>query len=145
MRKEFLYKISLEININTILKHSYNSKNSKLSTSIFSDAVESLIGAIFVDSGYGAAFKFIKKIWDPYLDSEESNIQDPKTNLQEISQKIDKSLPIYSLFKKEGPPHSPIFTVSLDVFNNKTILSKGKTKKEAETKAAIKALKIINE
>ena len=142
--KEFLYKISLEINIDTILQYSHSSQNSRFNTSIYSDAVESLIGSMFIDSGYNTTFKFIKKIWNPYLDIDEAKLQDPKTNLQEISQKIDKSLPKYSLLKKEGPPHSPVFTISLEVLNIKNILTQGKTKREAETKAAIKALKIIN-
>jgi len=145
VRKDFLYKISLEINIDTILKRSNNHDNLILNTSIYSDAVESLIGAIFIDGGYNAAYKFIKRVWGPYLNVEESNLQDPKTHLQEISQQANKSLPKYSLINKEGPPHSPIFTINLEVLNIKPIMAKGKSKREAETKAAIKALKIINE
>tara|TARA_Y100001970_G_C14227177_1_gene856406 strand:- start:869 stop:1564 length:696 start_codon:yes stop_codon:yes gene_type:complete len=145
VKKDFLYKIALEIEIDKILKYSYKKTNTRMNTSILSDAVESLIGSIFVDSDYVSSFKFIKKFWGPYLDSEESNIQDPKTNLQEISQQRFKILPKYSLLKKIGPSHSPVFTVSLEVFNLKVIKAHGKSKREAEKNAASKALKLLNE
>ena len=145
VQKKFLYKIAKEIKIDKILKYSYKKDNNKMNESILSDAVESLIGSIFVDSGYPSSFKFINKIWGPYLDIEASNRQDPKTHLQEISQQKVKTLPKYLLLKKEGPPHSPIFTVSLEVLNLPMIEASGKSKQEAEKNAAIKILKILNE
>ena len=78
------------------------------------------------------------------MDIVASNTQDPKTNLQEISQKKTKQLPIYSLLKKDGPSHSPIFTVTLKVLKLNLIKGSGNSKREAEMHAAIKALKIIN-
>ena len=116
-----------------------------MNISILSDSVESLIGSIYIDSGYLASLKFINKIWGPYLDIKASNQQDPKTHLQEISQHEHKTLPKYSLFKKEGPPHSPIFTVTLEVLNLKIIKGSGKSKREAEKDAAEKAIKLIND
>ena len=145
VKKDFLYKIALELKIDTILKYSYRKENSRMNKSILSDSVESLIGAIFVDSGYQASTKFIKSIWGRYLDIEASNQQDPKTHLQEISQQKYKTLPKYSLLNKKGPPHSPIFTISLKVINLKLIKGSGKSKREAEKDAAIKALKLIND
>ena len=102
-----------------------------MNISILADSVESLIGSIYVDSGYNAAFKFIKNIWGPYLDLEASNEQDSKTKLQEISQHKYKILPEYKLIKKEGPPHSPVFTVSLKVLKLKLIKSTGQIKKRS--------------
>ena len=113
--------------------------------SIFSDAVESLIGAIFIDGGYEASYKFIKKFWTPYLNITISKTHDPKTTLQEISQQKIKKLPEYKLVNKKGPPHSPLFTVSLKVLNLNRIKAEGLSIREAERKAANEALKIINE
>ena len=113
--------------------------------SVFSDSVESLIGAIYIDGGYKSSFNFIKKFWDPYIDVDVSDIQDPKTKLQELSQQKLKKLPEYKLLKKEGPPHSPLFTVSLKVLNLKLITAKGESIRDSEKKAANKAIKIINE
>ena len=72
-------------------------------------------------------------------------MQDPKTKLQEISQKISKKLPDYNLIRKEGPSHSPIFTVSLKVLNLRKIKSEGTSIREAEKNVASIALKLLNE
>jgi len=145
VQKDFLYKIALKIEIDKILQYSYIKSDFRMNKSILADSVESLIGAIFIDSGYKASSKFINYIWGPYLNAEESNEQDAKTKLQELSQRKIKILPKYSLLKKEGSPHSPIFTVSLEVLNLATIQAQGKSKQEAEKNAASVALKIINE
>ena len=68
-------------------------------------------------------------------------MQDSKTKLQEISQQKLKKLPEYSLLKKEGPSHSPIFTVSVKVLNLKKIKASGSSIREAEKNAAKIALK----
>ena len=145
VKKDFLYKIALEIKIDKILKYSFKKKNSRMNVSILSDSVESLIGSMFIDSGFVASYKFIKNFWGKYLDIEESDRQDPKTHLQEISQQKNKILPKYSLIKKTGPSHSPIFTISLEVLNLKEIKATGNSKREAEKNAAYKALKLLNE
>ncbi len=145
VQKEFLYKIALEINIKEILKYSHKKENSRTNMSILADSVESLIGSIYVDSGFNHSVKFIKRIWEPYLDIEASNQQDPKTKLQEISQQQYKSLPKYVLIKKQGPSHSPLFTISLKVLKLEEIRASGKSIREAEKKAAKIALKKIND
>lgn len=145
VQKEFLYKISLELNLNQIVKFSSKKENIRMNKAILSDSVESLIGGMYVDSGYLSVFKFIKLIWGPYLDIEGSNQQDSKTNLQEICQQKYKILPKYVLIKKEGPSHSPFFTVQLEISNLDLIEATGKSKREAEKNAAKKALEIINE
>ena len=145
VQKDFLYKIALEISLDEILIYSYNKNNLRMNKSIFADSVESLIGSIFIDGGYRSAFKFIKDIWSPYLDVKESNLQDPKTQLQEISQQKLKTLPEYRLLKKAGPAHSPNFIVSLKALNMKEIIAEGKSKREAEKKAAKIILKLLSE
>ena len=144
VQKDFLYKIAIEIKIDKILKYSHKKNNIRMNTSILSDSVESLIGSIYIDSGYNSAFKFIKRIWGPYLGLEASNEQDSKTKLQEISQHKYKTLPEYKLIKKEGPSHSPVFTVSLKVLKLKLIKATGQSKKEAEKNAAKIALNIFD-
>ena len=68
VKKDFLYKIATEIGIENFLKYSCRKENTRTKISILSDSVEALIGAIYIDSGYSSSFKFIKKIWEPYLD-----------------------------------------------------------------------------
>ena len=144
VQKNFLYKISIKLKFEKFLKFS-SKNNDKMNLSILADSVESLIGALYLDGGFRNARKFIETTWGPYFDIEEKNMQDPKTKLQELSQQKLKKLPDYNLIKKEGPSHSPIFTISLKVLNLKKIISSGSTIREAEKNAASLALKLINE
>ena len=144
VQKNFLHKISIDLKIDNILKFAFK-KNEKMNISILADSIESLIGAIYLDGGFISAKKFIKLFWGPYFEINEYNIQDPKTKLQELSQQKLKKLPEYILIKKEGPPHSPIFTISLKVLNLKKIRGIGSSIREAEKNAASIALKLFNE
>ena len=144
VQKNFLYKISIKLKFEKFLKFS-SKNNKKMNVSILADSVESLIGALYLDGGFRNARKFIESTWGPYFDIEEKNMQDPKTKLQELSQQKLKKLPDYNLIKKEGPSHSPIFTISLKVLNLKKIISSGSNIREAEKNAASIALKLINE
>ena len=145
VQRDFLYKIALELKFDKILLYSINKKKTKLNKSILADSVESLIGSIFIDGGYNSAFKFIQRVWKPYLNLQESIEQDPKTKLQEISQQKYKKLPEYKLIKKEGPSHSPIFTVSLKVLKMRIVKGSGKSIREAEKEAAKIILDLISE
>ena len=143
VQKKFLYKIALQIKIDKFLKYSYKKENIRMNEAVLSDSVESLIGSVFIDSGYLSSLKFINNIWFKYLDLKASNEQDPKTHLQEISQQKYKTLPKYNLIKKIGPSHSPIFTVSLEMSDLKIIKAKGKSIRDAQKNAAKIALEIL--
>ncbi len=144
VQKNFLYKISTDIKIESILRFNFK-KNHKMNISILADSIESLIGAIYLDGGFTNAKKFINIIWGPYLNINELNMQDAKTKLQELSQQKLKKLPEYNMLKKEGPSHSPIFTVSLKVLNLKKIKANGSSIREAEKNAAKIALSLLND
>jgi ribonuclease-3 len=144
VQKNFLHKISIDLRIDAILDYSFK-KNEKMNLSILADSIESLIGAIYLDGGFGNAKKFITKFWGPYFDINEINMQDFKTKLQELSQQKSKKLPEYNLVKKEGPSHSPEFTVSLKVLNLKKIKASGSSIREAEKNAAKTALILLND
>ena len=144
VQKNFLHKISIDLKIDNILKFNFK-KNEKMNISILADSTESLIGAIYLDGGFKNAEKFINEIWGPYFDINEQNMQDSKTKLQELSQQKLKKLPEYNLVKKEGPSHSPIFTVSLKVLHLKKIKASGSSIREAEKNAAKVALALLHD
>ena len=144
VQKNFLYKISIDLKIDVILNYSFK-KNEKMNVSILADSIESLIGAIYLDGGFINAKKFISKFWSPYLNINDKNMQDYKTKLQELSQQKSKKLPEYNLLKKEGPSHSPLFTVSLKVLSLKKIKASGSSIREAEKNAAKNALILLDE
>ena len=146
VQRDFLYKIALEIKLEKFLKYK-KQKNANLMQykSIFADSLESIIGSIYVDGGYNKSYKFINNFWSPYLNEIISNESDPKSELQEISQKKYKILPEYKVIKKEGMSHSPQFTISLNALKFKNIQTKGSSIQEAEKKAAKKVLGLLNE
>ena len=144
VQKNFLHKISIDLKIDNILNYSFK-KNEKMSVSILADSIESLIGAIYLDGDFTIAKKFINKFWGSYFNINEKNMQDFKTKLQELSQQKSKKLPEYNLLKKEGPPHSPVFTVSLKVLSLKKIKASGSSIREAEKNAAKIALRLLND
>lgn len=146
VQRDFLYKIALELNLEVFLKFNKQPKNNiRLNKSIFADTIESIIGAIFLDSGFKNSYIFIEKFWGPHIDEIITVDHDPKTQLQEISQKKLKKLPEYKLIKKIGPSHFPKFTVMINALNFKNITAQGGSIREAEKKAATKILKLLHE
>ncbi|MDR2336825.1 MAG: ribonuclease III [Candidatus Nomurabacteria bacterium] len=111
---------------------------------IIADAFEALIGAIYLDKGYETARKFIEENilvkFQDILTSE--SWRDPKSHLQELSQKFDGKTPSYRVLKEDGPDHDKIFTVGAFV-NNKIVGSgQGSSKQIAEQMAATQGVKL---
>ena len=108
--------------------------------------MEALIGAIFIDSDYKTTKKIVISLWDEIIVSLEKskNLLNPKSDLQEKILSMNKKLPVYNLVSTEGEDHNPIFTISVSIDGFKSLKAVGKSKQEAEKKAAEKMLKIIN-
>ena len=111
---------------------------------IISDGLEALLGAIFLDQGMSVVEKFILKSWGELLKKSVVTLIDSKTQLQEYSLKMFKSLPIYTIQKQSGPQHSPIFKVEVKIENSKKYYASGTSKKDAQQNAAKKLLLDIN-
>ena len=114
---------------------------------ILADAMEAVIGALYLDSGYKVAEKFVLSIIVPEIEKVQNNksIRDYKTLLQEYFQKKYKQCPVYTLEKKAGPEHDKTFWVSVNLNNNIFGPAKGKNKKEAEQAVAKLAWEQIND
>jgi len=110
--------------------------------SLLADAFEALLGAVYVDGGYDAAKKIVLSLFrhkiHPIINSGE--FHDSKTELQEKTQLLFSSIPEYRIIKQEGEEHRKIFTVEVYISGEKYGSGVGKSKKEAETRAAKEAL-----
>ncbi len=110
--------------------------------SLLSDAMEAVLGAIYLDRGFGKAFSVIQSLYDDILDrvGTVGFVRDFKTKLQEVSQARFRAVPRYRLQRTSGPDHAKIFEVHL--FINETCfgIGEGASKKAAEQAAAAKAL-----
>ncbi|MBE5883272.1 MAG: ribonuclease III [Lachnospiraceae bacterium] len=112
--------------------------------SIISDAMEALIGAIYLDGGMDAAKVFIDRFILSDLEDKQL-FYDSKSNLQELIQGKLKKEFHYELLEESGPEHDKVFEV--EVFMEKESLGKGsgRTKKAAEQQAAYKALLLLRD
>ncbi len=114
--------------------------------SILACAVEALIGAVYLDSGFEAARQLILKLYRERLKnvSPEDELKDPKTRLQELLQSKQKPLPVYSLLRVDGEDHAQTFYIECIVDGmDAAIQGKGISRRKAEQAAAKKMLSLI--
>ncbi len=109
------------------------------------NALEAIIGAIFLDSGYSAVEPIVEKLWHELLEEsiDVDKIKDYKSKLQEWVQKHGQKIPQYVIEKADGPAHNPTFTVAVYVDNLPSVMAIGKSKKIAEQEAAKLMLETI--
>lgn len=110
---------------------------------ILANALEAIIGAIYLDSGYGSAEDFIVRFFIPKTEKivEEKLWMDAKSRFQEKAQEIVGTTPSYKTLKEEGPDHDKKFTVGVFLGNQQIAEGIGDSKQEAEQAAARHALK----
>jgi ribonuclease-3 len=114
--------------------------------SILADALEALLGAIFLDSGFDAAQGVIERIMSPRISNlpAADALKDPKTRLQEVLQGRGLTLPTYTLTAVAGDPHAQSFTVTCEVpVFGVTAVADGASRRRAEQLAAAKVLDLL--
>lgn len=117
----------------------------RLKASLLADAVEALFGAVYLDAGFDAARRVVRR----YLESAselplEQRAVDPKTTLQERVQARGWPLPAYSVLEESGPDHDKVFTVEVHIRGGLAGRGIGRTKKGAEQAAAGGALAMLD-
>lgn len=112
--------------------------------SILSDALEALIGSIYLDGGFASAKEFIHRFILQDLEDKKLFF-DSKTILQEIVQANFKETISYRLVREEGPDHDKSFHVMVYIGEEEYGLGKGRTKKAAEQEAAYQSILKLHE
>ncbi len=109
---------------------------------IMANAFEALIGAIYLDQGFEVAKKFVHDNIIVKLDGilQVGSWRDPKSHLQEVSQRIDNQTPVYRVLSEEGPDHDKLFTVGAFIGDQKMGQGVGPSKQVAQQEAAKAAL-----
>lgn len=109
---------------------------------ILANAFEAVVGSIYLERGYDDAAVFIAQHILSKLDSiiESGSWRDPKSHLQEVSQRIDNQTPSYRVLEETGPDHDKVF--SLGVFVGSTLMGQGSgpSKQAAQQEAAKAAI-----
>ncbi|RLB12772.1 MAG: ribonuclease III [Deltaproteobacteria bacterium] len=135
-----LYQVAMAIGLG---KYLFLGKGEELSggrekPSILADAMEALIGAVYIDGGFDQAKRVIIKLFSSRIEDlgNKDMIHDFKSLLQELTQQRYKTIPAYRLVEEWGPPHDKVFRVSLAIRGEVVAHGEGKSKKEAEQRAA---------
>ncbi|MBK6506950.1 MAG: ribonuclease III [Ignavibacteria bacterium] len=144
VNKKFLAERAKNLGLQNYMLASYTAKRSISEgyDTILSDAYESLIGAIFMDSGYDSAKEFLNEEIFKKLDVKWLNQFDEnhKSRFLEYVQAHTDFIPEYGVIKEEGPEHNKLFTVEVFVNKRSLGIGKGKSKKQAEQEAAKNAM-----
>jgi ribonuclease-3 len=106
-------------------------------SSILADAVEAVIGAVYLAGGFPLASEFVHRLFDPLLEASARMGAglDWKTSLQELTARASLGVPEY-VVEEEGPDHEKVFTAHVVVGDTDYGSGVGRSKKEAEQKAA---------
>jgi len=115
--------------------------------SLLADSFEALVAALYLDGGIGAAAAFIERLFREAVRTAGASgpAADHKTALQELCQERLKVLPEYQVVSESGPDHQKQFTVRLSVRGEVLGTGTGRSKKEAEQRAAKEAMERLNQ
>ncbi|RMD71997.1 MAG: ribonuclease III [Gammaproteobacteria bacterium] len=113
--------------------------------SILANALEAVIGAVYLDGGFEACRRFVLTLFEKGLKrlSLEGSEKDPKTRLQEYLQKRGLPLPEYRVVEVTGPPHARVFRVQCLVQGLPPATGEGPSRRKAEQEAARKVLEAL--
>ena len=108
----------------------------RLRKSVLGDICEAVIGAIFLDGGYGAAATFVERNWTERMRKPRQPLRDPKTVLQEWAQGKGLPTPVYREVERTGPHHDPQFRIAVELPGLASAEGIGGSKRAAEKAAA---------
>jgi ribonuclease-3 len=144
-RGKLLCEIGKDLQLDLFLKAAKSERNKQgnLRESALEDAVEAIIGAVFLDGGFIAAEQVILQWENKFLQAIalDQEMFNPKGKLQEFVQSKFKGTKIsYKLAKQSGPDHRREFVIELYLGNEKVSSGSGMSKKAAEENAAVEAI-----
>jgi ribonuclease-3 len=138
--EEVLSGIALELRIDTVLTLGKGEEQSggRAKRAILADALEALIGALYLDSGFKAARDFVSPLMEAEIEKVLENrfFRDYKSLLQEFTQRVYRDYPLYHLIKRTGPEHERLFWIEVTVNGRTYGPGTGRNKKSAEQEAA---------
>ncbi len=144
VRTESIGAAGVEVGYEPLVRMSRGEKqgSDRARQQILANAFEAVIGAIYLERGYEAASDFIHKYIISKLGGilESGSWRDPKSHLQEVSQRIDSQTPQYRMIEEVGPDHDKIFTLGVYVGDKLMGTGSGPSKQIAQQQAAQAAL-----
>lgn len=124
-----------------ILSESEADSGGREKDTILANAVEALLGAVFVEGGFHAGREAVKRLWGERFNLSPSAIVDPKSALQEWAQGRGLPLPRYAEISREGPDHALRFVAEARLKGHDPAKGEGTSKRQAEQAAAAELLR----
>ena len=141
VRGDTLTAVAREIRLGEAL--SVGPSEQRDTASNLEDALEALIGAIYLDGGMEAAEAFVVPRWKQLAGRTAEPPKDAKTALQEWAQARGLPVPVYTMVDSTGPAHAPEFTIEVMVQDQPPARAIAASKKQAEQLAAAELLKAL--
>ncbi len=135
-----LVRIARRLGLSRYLAIGKGIPKKSLPPSIAADAMEAVIGAVYLDGGHAAAKRLVLALYRTDLAAAPKLADNAKSRLQELTQRLFGEAPVYTLISEQGPEHQKTFQVSCRITPRELGRGSGKTKKEAEQAAAAAAL-----
>lgn len=138
VRRETCAAVALEIDLGAylILAPAEKASGGRDKPVILGDACEAVIGALYIDGGMDVARSFVESYWTPRLAGLAAAPSDAKSALQEWSQARKLGTPVYSVIRRDGPDHAPVFVIEVQLPGHAPLCGTGASKREAERAAA---------
>jgi ribonuclease-3 len=131
----------LEVGRWLVMGRGEDKSGGRMKTSILASLYEALLGAVYLDGGYEAARRVVELHFAGDVGEHlTTGLRDYKTQLQELTQRLFRETPLYTLVEETGPDHDKSFVSELTVGDRVHTRGVGKTKKLAEQEAAMRAL-----
>jgi ribonuclease III len=119
-----------------VLSDSESVHGGRTKETILADAMEAVLGAVFMESGFDVARTMVRKLWAPFLKALPDVSADPKSALQEWAQGQGLPLPEYIEYARKGPDHAPRFVAEVKIEGFAPAQGDGRSKRIAEQAAA---------
>ncbi len=145
VKKETCALLAKEIGLESLLTlgRSVTRTTARQKDKILGNAIEALIGAIFLDGGFKVSRELVLQVWKKQIEIVRDIEAHAKTALQELLQARGQEPPIYKQVSRTGPDHDPSFCVEVLLGSGLRAVGTGSTKRMAETEAAEQILEKI--
>ncbi len=142
VRNERLAEFARRLDLGSLLRLGRGEKSSggHLRDSLLGSAFEALIGALYLDAGIESVKRFVVPFLDQSREAIIQELNDPKSELQEITQSMKMGTPYYRVIGVSGPDHARLFEVQVEIAGQVKGRGKGSSKSIAEREAARDAL-----
>jgi ribonuclease-3 len=142
VRRETLVEVARDLGLGRflIVTRGEDEAGAREHDGVLADALEAVIGALYLDGGIAPAQHFLEAHWRPLLTAALMPPQDAKTALQEWAQGRGRRLPSYRELARSGPAHAPVFSVEVAVESEVPEIGEGRSKRMAEQAAAERLL-----